>query len=76
MTPVSTAAVRTPIKEADAEVLRSIIKTASQIITSDEACFQQLKPYASHLIRISLGELRRNERALKAASANTKSSKK
>lgn len=76
MTPVATNNPRIPLKEADVELLRSIVKAATQIITSEETAIKHLQPYAAHIIRISLGELRRHERALKTAAANTKPAKK
>jgi len=59
----------TILNEEDVKFLRGVVDAAAKVITSDKPAFQKLIPYAAHIVRIALLELRRNERAVKATAA-------
>jgi len=74
MTPKAT--IHRSINDDERDTIRGIVETAAKVISSSNPAIQKLAPYAAQIIRVGLLELRRDDRAVKAAASKTSSVKK
>jgi len=70
------ASITRSINDDERHTMRGIVDAAAKVIGSNNPTIQKLAPYAAQIIRVGLLELRRDDRAIKAAAAKPSSVKK